>query len=201
MNQIVTGQFIKECRKQKGLTQEQLAERLNISCKTVSKWECGKGLPEVALMLPLCNELNITVNELLSGCRISDGDYKKRAEENLISAVAERRENKKKLILQILIGFSTVLSACVMVLIAGLLQMPLALRIALIAVGVAVAAIGIGVCCVIDRETGYYECPECKSLFVPDMSEYIKGAHTLTRRRLKCPHCGKTSFCKKKLGK
>ena len=101
MNQIVTGQFIKECRKQKGLTQEQLAERLNISCKTVSKWECGKGLPEVALMLPLCNELNITVNELLSGCRISDGDYKKRAEENLISAVAERRENKKKLILQL----------------------------------------------------------------------------------------------------
>ena len=76
MNQILTGQFIKQCRKEKGLTQEQLAERLNISCKTVSKWECGKGLPEISLMLPLCNELGITVNELLSGCKISESQYK-----------------------------------------------------------------------------------------------------------------------------
>lgn len=201
MNQILTGQFIKQCRKEKGLTQEQLAERLNISCKTVSKWECGKGLPEISLMLPLCNELGITVNELLSGCKISDNQYKEKAEENLISAVAERRENKKKLILQILIAFSTVLSGCVMFLIAGLLQMPLAARIGLIAAGAAVAALGIGVCCVMDRDTGYYECPACNELFVPTMAAYVGGAHTFTRRRLKCPHCKKVSFCKKKLSK
>lgn len=201
MNQILTGQFIKQCRKEKGLTQEQLAERLNISCKTVSKWECGKGLPEISLMLPLCNELGITVNELLSGCKISDNQYKEKAEENLISAVAERRENKKKLILQILIAFSTVLSGCVMFLIAGALQMPLAARIGLIAAGAAVAALGIGVCCVMDRDTGYYECPACNELFVPTMAAYVGGAHTFTRRRLKCPHCKKVSFCKKKLSK
>ena len=201
MNQILTGQFIKQCRKEKGLTQEQLAERLNISCKTVSKWECGKGLPEISLMLPLCNELGITVNELLSGCKISESQYKEKAEENLISAVAERRENKKKLVLQILIAFSTVLSGCVMFLIAGALQMPLAARVGLIVAGAVVAALGIGGCCVMDRETGYYECPACKELFVPTMAAYVAGAHTLTRRRLKCPHCKKVNFCKKKLGK
>lgn len=201
MNQVLTGRFIKECRKGKGLTQEQLAEKLNISCKTVSKWECGNGFPEISLMLPLCAELGITVNELLSGCKISDEEYKLKAEENLISAVAERRENKKKMVLQILIAFSTVLSGCVMFLIAGLLQMPVGLRVALIIIGAVVAAVGIGVCCVLDRDTGYFQCPVCNETFIPSMSAYVAGVHTLTKRRLKCPRCGKVSFCKKKLGK
>lgn len=201
MNQVLTGRFIKECRKGKGLTQEQLAEKLNISCKTVSKWECGNGFPEISLMLPLCAELGITVNELLSGCKISDEEYKIKAEENLISAVAERRENKKKMVLQILIAFSTVLSGCVMFLIAGLLQMPVRLRVALIIIGAVVAAVGIGVCCVLDRDTGYFQCPVCNETFIPSMSSYVAGVHTLTKRRLKCPRCGKVSFCKKKLGK
>lgn len=201
MNQVLTGRFIKECRKGKGLTQEQLAEKLNISCKTVSKWECGNGFPEISLMLPLCAELGITVNELLSGCKISDEEYKIKAEENLISAVAERRENKKKMVLQILIVFSTVLSGCVMFLIAGLLQMPVRLRVALIIIGAVVAAVGIGVCCVLDRDTGYFQCPVCNETFIPSMSSYVAGVHTLTKRRLKCPRCGKVSFCKKKLGK
>lgn len=201
MNQVLTGRFIKECRKGKGFTQEQLAEKLNISCKTVSKWECGNGFPEISLMLPLCAELGITVNELLSGCKISDEEYKIKAEENLISAIAERRENKKKMVLQILIAFSTVLSGCVMFLIAGLLQMPVRLRVALIIIGAVVAAVGIGVCCVLDRDTGYFQCPVCNETFIPSMSSYVAGVHTLTKRRLKCPRCGKVSFCKKKLGK
>ncbi len=67
MDQIKVGKFIAETRKSQGLTQRQLADVLSISDKTVSKWECGKGLPEVSLMLPLCGALNITVNDLLSG--------------------------------------------------------------------------------------------------------------------------------------
>ena len=81
MDQIRIGKFIANARKEKGMTQRELADTLLISDKTISKWECGKGLPEVSLMLPLCEALDISVNDLLSGERISDIDYKKKAEE------------------------------------------------------------------------------------------------------------------------
>ena len=67
MDQIKTGKFIAERRRAKHLTQRELAEKLLVSDKTVSKWETGKGLPEVSLMMPLCEILGINVNELLSG--------------------------------------------------------------------------------------------------------------------------------------
>lgn len=82
MDSIKIGRFIAEIRKLHKLTQAQLANELNISDKTVSKWECGKGLPEVALMLPLCKTLEINVNDLLSGERVAEVDYQKKAEEN-----------------------------------------------------------------------------------------------------------------------
>lgn len=201
MNQILTGQFIKECRKEKGLTQEQLAEKLNISCKTVSKWECGNGLPEVSLMLSLCNELGITVNELLSGCRIDSKDYQQKAEENLISAIRERKDNKKKIIIEVVVACISVLSGSLLCVLSGIFAMPLYMRVLLICTGLVVMAAGIGVCCVLDRDAGYFQCPKCKKLFVPTMAAYVAGPHTFTRRQLKCPHCGKISYCKKKLSK
>lgn len=70
MEQEMIGKFISACRKEKGLTQMQLAEKLNITNRAVSKWETGKSMPDVSLMLDLCNILGITVNELLSGERI-----------------------------------------------------------------------------------------------------------------------------------
>ena len=97
MNQIKTGKFIAETRKAQGLTQKQLADILEISDKTVSKWECGKGLPEVSLMLPLCSALNITVNDLLSGERVSKIEYINKAEENMMNLIKENEENKKRM--------------------------------------------------------------------------------------------------------
>jgi len=201
MNQVITGQFIKKCRKAKGLTQEQLAEKMNISYKTVSKWECGNGLPEVSLMMPLCEILDITVNELLSGCRLDESSYKAKAEENLISAIKERKENKKKIILEVIIASISVVSGLIMCWLSGTLEMPTCLRVILIVVGLVVMVAGIAVCCVLDRDAGYFECPKCKSLFVPSMAAYVAGPHTLLKRQLKCPHCGKISYCKKKLSK
>ena len=201
MNQIITGQFIKECRKEKGLTQEQLAEKLSVSPKTISKWECGNGMPDVSLMLPLCNELSITVNELLSGCRIEGNDYQQKAEENLISALKERNENKKKIILEVIIACTTILSGVLLCVMSGISELPMLFRILPLCVGFVVIAAGVAVCCIMDREAGYYECPKCKKLFVPTMGAYIAGPHTLTKRQLKCPHCGKISYCKKKLSK
>lgn len=80
MDQVRIGRFIAEMRKTQNFTQRQLADLLSVSDKTISKWECGKGLPEVSLMLPLCDALHITVNDLLSGERLSDTEYQERAE-------------------------------------------------------------------------------------------------------------------------
>ena len=82
MDQYKIGQFIAERRKECGLTQRQLADALAISDKTVSKWETGRGLPDVSLMLPLCEALGVTVNDLLTGQRVEPADYQQKAEEN-----------------------------------------------------------------------------------------------------------------------
>lgn len=87
MDQIKIGKFIASRRKEKNMTQRQLADILEISDKTISKWECGKGLPEVQLMMPLCNLLGINVNELLSGEKISADEYQRKAEENMMTLV------------------------------------------------------------------------------------------------------------------
>ena len=94
MEQEMIGKFIAACRKEKGLTQMQLAEKLNITNRAVSKWETGKSMPDVSLMLDLCDILGINVNELLSGERITMEDYQKRAEENLMDLQAKKEKAK-----------------------------------------------------------------------------------------------------------
>ena len=191
MDQIKTGKFIADERKKKGYTQRQLAEQLGISDKTISKWERGNGFPEISLLLPLCNELDLSVNELLTGERISETEYREKAEENMVNLVKEAQESKKKIIL------SGMVSA--LVIIAATPMFVDWMQIALIAVGIVVIVIGIAIACILDRDAGAYECPECKTRFVPEMGAYVMGPHTLTRRKLVCPHCGAHRYCKKVL--
>ena len=199
MDQIKIGRFIAEARKSRGITQRQLADELSVSDKTISKWECGKGLPEVSLMLPLCGALNITVNELLTGERLSEADYRKKAEENMMELMEENRENKKRMALSVICGIITIIAVCSLIVIAAYIEMHAALRIAIIVFAVLTAAAGIGTACVLEVKAGYFECPHCKTLFVPTTGEYVKGFHTLTRRRLTCPECGKTSMCRHRI--
>lgn len=98
MNQEKMGKFILSCRKEKGLTQKQLAEMLKISNRAVSKWETGKSCPDVSIMLELCGILGITVNELLSGERIVMEDYQKKAEKNLIELQSKKEKAQKTLL-------------------------------------------------------------------------------------------------------
>lgn len=108
MNQVKVGKFIAECRKDKKLTQAQLAEKLNMSCKSISKWETGRGMPDSSIMLELCGYLGITVNELLSGEHLKEEQYKEKANENIINIVKESDKNKKiknRLIILIVIVF------------------------------------------------------------------------------------------------
>ena len=202
MDQIKTGKFIAAMRKEQKLTQRQLADILGISEKTVSKWECGNGMPEVSLMLPLCENLKINVNELLSGEKLTDDNYYQKAEENMMNLIREKEESKKKIILSLIITMMCISVMVVCVLLAGLTpSFSTTVRILLIAFGALITIIGIGVAIVLDSEAGAYECSKCHSRFVPTKKAYIMGVHTLTRRKLKCPHCGESSYCKRRLTK
>ncbi|MDE7306200.1 MAG: helix-turn-helix domain-containing protein [Clostridia bacterium] len=201
MDQVKIGKFIKATRKEKNLTQREVAEKLSISEKTVSKWETGNGLPEVSLMLPLCELFEVSVNELLSGERLDEKQYHKKAEENIMDLLKEKAESKKKIIMSVIICCMTLLAAVTLVVVAGLLNMDIWLRVVLIVIAFIIIVAGISLACVLDRDAGAYECPACGEKFVPSMKSYVFSAHTLTKRKLKCPHCGKKSYCKKRLSK
>ena len=95
MNQIKIGKFIAQCRKEQNLTQTQLAEKLNVTDKAISKWETGKGMPDSSIMLELCQKLQINVNELLSGERLKSENYQEKVDENIVCITKEAEKNKK----------------------------------------------------------------------------------------------------------
>lgn len=201
MDQIKTGKFIAQMRKEQGLTQTQLADKLFISNKTVSKWETGKGMPEVSLMLPLCEALGINVNELLTGEKIPTENYKEKAEENMMNLVKEAQESKKKIIIAVLVASMSLLASMTMMVVAKAIQMSVLAKTVLIVIGMVVLLMGIFIACVLDRDAGAFECGKCQTRFVPTMSEYINSVHTITKRKLKCPNCGVKSYCKHVLTK
>ena len=100
MDQIKIGKFILNCRKEKCLTQEQLAEKLGVTSKSISRWENGNTMPDYSLLKDLCNELDINVNELLSGEKIKVNDYMNKSEENLI--ILRKQIDKRKKVLTII---------------------------------------------------------------------------------------------------
>lgn len=96
MDQEKIGGFLSRLRKEQGMTQQQLADAIGVSNKTISKWECGKGMPEISSITPLCQTLQINVNELLSGERLPEDGYSKKAEENMMNLIQETEISKKK---------------------------------------------------------------------------------------------------------
>lgn len=116
MNQEKIGKFISELRKEKKLTQEQLAETLGVTSKSISRWENGKTMPDVSLFEPLCKELNITINELLSGEKIDKKDYQEKFEENVINTInyANKKLDTSRYqigIFLLVVGFLVILTA------------------------------------------------------------------------------------------
>ena len=193
--------FIAERRKALGLTQRQLAEQLSVSDKAVSKWETGRGLPDVLLMPPLCAVLGITVNDLLSGEYVSERDYQKKAEENMMELMKQNAENKLRMAQSLTCGAVTIVAVCALVCLASFLPLPVAARIALLAFAIATAVAGIWAAATLDVRAGWFECPHCKELFVPPMADYVKGCHTFTKRRLTCPRCGQTARCRHRVAR
>lgn len=202
MDQIKIGKFIASCRKEQGMTQASLAEKLGISDRAVSKWETGKSIPDSGIMLELCELLKMNVNELLSGERIMAEAYDKRAEENLIAMRREVEEkNRQMLRTEYMIGAPATIAGLAICFVASFIEMPTWLRIVLIAFALvmifAVAFIAVG----IEQKAGYYECQKCHHRHVPTYWQTNLAMHIGRTRYMKCPECGKRSWQKKVLTK
>lgn len=133
MEQAKVGKFIAKCRKNKNMTQADLAEKLNITDRAISKWETGKGMPDSSIMLELCNELDISVNELLSGEVIKMENYNQKAEENLLEMKKQKEETDKEILrLELVIGYISTIAFLTLVFLASFVQMHSVIRILLI---------------------------------------------------------------------
>lgn len=203
MDQVKIGKFISNERKAKGYTQKQLSELLAISDKTISKWECGNGFPEASLLLPLCNELEITVNELLTGERISQQNYKKKAEENMVNMIREKEQNKQKILLTTMIGVISTITFLTLLLVVCFYTDVITLPIKMVLMVIAISVFGVGLYVAMwgDRKIGYFKCRNCNELFTPTFMQYNMGIHLLSTRYLKCPHCKTKTWCKKVMTK
>jgi len=200
MDQIKIGRFIAECRKNKKITQEQLAEKLNITDRAISKWERGKGMPDSGIMMELCKELDITVNELLSGEMIEMKDYDKKAEENLLEMKKQKEEADKRLLtMEIVIGVLISIVFLALILIASFVEMKEWLRITLILTGFIPFIIMIPFAIKIEQIAGYYDCNKCKHKYIPTYSSVLWAMHVNRTRYMKCPKCNKRSWQKKVL--
>ena len=119
----------------------------------------------------------------------------------MVNLVKEAQESKKKIILSAMVAILVIVAATPLFVLAGAVEIDTWIRVILIVIGFFVIVIGIAIACILDRDAGAFECPECKSRFVPEMGAYIMGPHTITKRKLVCPHCGAHKYCKKVLTK
>ena len=202
MDQLKIGKFIADCRKQKNLTQMQLSEKLGITDKAISKWERGIAMPDSSIMLELCDILGISVNELLSGEKISMENNNQKNEKLLLDMANELAKKNK-----------TIWSSMLAIMIVSMTALFAGLFIAafLIPEGVWQLVTILGVCIVflipcfyalkLEVSVGAYKCKNCGHEIVPTYKEAMNAMHMGFTRYLKCPKCNKRTWCKKVLKK
>ena len=202
MDQVKIGKFIAECRKNNNLTQKQLAEKLNITDRAISKWENGKSLPDSSIMLELCDILKISVNDLLNGEVVLVDKYKEKSEKLLLEMAKQKEEADKRLLfLEIVIGAFSVIVLLGFSLVAAFFQMPDWLKVVLVIIGFILGIIGIMYALKIEQTAGYYECQKCGHRYVPTFNSVVWAMHIGRTRYMKCPECNKRSWQKKVLKK
>ena len=202
MDQIKIGRFIAERRKKASLTQMQLAEKLGITDKAISKWERGVAMPDTSIMLKLCDILGISVNELLCGEKI-DMENNNQKNEQLFLNMAKELERKNKTVwtsMWIIMGVSMIgliggLAVAAFLIPEGTLQLLTILGICVLFLIPCFYALKLEV------SVGAYKCKNCGHEIVPTYKQALNAMHMGTTRYLKCPECGKRTWCKKVLKK
>ena len=201
MDQMKIGKFIADCRREKSLTQSQLAEKLNITDRAVSKWETGRAMPDSSIMLELCDILDITVTDLLNGERV-ESNRPDINEAQLLEAVKEKQQADKRLLLiEIFLGVLAVAILLASCIVAAYVPMEDWLKFTIIAVGAVIAIPFFLICTKIEQVAGYYKCEKCGNVYVPTYGQVIGAMHYNRTRYMKCPRCHKWSWQKKTVEK
>ncbi|MBP5193419.1 MAG: helix-turn-helix transcriptional regulator [Clostridia bacterium] len=205
MDQGKIGKFISERRKLQNMTQMQLAEKLGITDRAVSKWETGKSLPDASIMLELCKLLKITVNDLLCGEVVSMENYDEKTQNALLEMVKKKEEADKRLLLaEVVLGvLSTTFFLTLVVIAAFLIKLgaPIWVGVAMMVFGLLQFIVAIMFAVRIEQVAGYYECAECGHRYVPSYASVNLAMHMGRTRFMKCPRCGKKSWQKKVISK
>ena len=202
MNLLKIGQFIAEQRKKNGLTQMQLAEKLNITDRAVSKWETGKSLPDSSIMLGLCQILNISVNDLLSGEVVTMDNYNKELENNLLEMVKQKQEADKRLLrMETLAGLMACVPFAAGIVIGLFVPMEEWKQVVIVLSGMIPLLVAIPFLLRIEQVAGFYECKKCHHQYVPEYKSVFVAPHIGRTRYMKCPECHKKSWQKKIVSK
>ncbi len=202
MDQVKIGKFIAECRRKCNLTQMQLAEKLNITDRAISKWETGKSLPDSSIMLELCEILGISVNDLLCGEVVTMDNYNKELENNLLEMVKQKEEADKRLLkAEILLGIIAILPLIAAIIIANIVPMEEWTSGLLVGLCLLPLLIATPFAIKIEQKAGYYECQKCGFRHIPRYSSVFWALHVNRTRYMHCPQCGKRSWQKKVLSK
>lgn len=195
------GKFIAENRKKAGFSQESLAEELDISNRSVSKWERGICLPETTKMPELCRLFNITINDLFSGEIVDMKNNEKKLNENLLALAKEKEQKDKQLLtLEWVLGFLGLAAFLAMV----FMCIPIAdsntpLAVAMFIVGFIIFMVAAFFALKIEQIAGYYQCAKCGHKHVPTFGAVFLAMHMGRTRHLRCPKCGEKSWQKKVL--
>lgn len=202
MDQIKIGKFIAERRKSVNLTQSELAEKLGITDRAVSKWETGRAMPDSSIMLNLCKILRVSVNDLLSGEVVTMEKYNAELEKNLLEVIKQKQESDKRLLfMEFAIGIPAVLLFFGLTIVAAYVPMKTWLRV-LIIVGAFILFLTATFFAVrIEQVAGYYECTKCKHKYVPTYKQVVFAPHYGRTRYMKCPNCKRFSYQKKVIEK
>ena len=203
MDQIKIGKFIAQRRKMAKLTQLQLADKLNITDRAVSKWETGKALPDSSIMLQLCDVLGITVNDLLSGEVVTMENYKEKTDEMLLQMVKEKEERDRLLLkTEILAGIMSLIPLLLAaIFVAYNENIAEWIRTVIVFVSIIPFLIALPFLLKIEQKAGYYKCAECGHRYVPTFKSVLWAPHMGFTRKMTCPKCGKKSWQKKVISK
>ena len=202
MDVMKIGKFIAERRKQQQLTQAQLAEKLGITDRAISKWENGKSMPDSALMLELCGILNVTVNDLLSGEVITMANYNQELEKKLLEMIKQKEDNDKRLLaLEWVVGILSLIILFVPIFVAAYAPLEEWKRVLIAFSGFIPGIVGLCFAIKIEQVAGYYECRHCKHRYVPTYKATTFAPHYGRTRYMQCPKCHKKSWQKKVISK
>ena len=205
MDQVKIGRFIAQRRKANQMTQLQLAEKLGITDRAVSKWENGRSMPDAALMPELCQLLGITINDLFNGEVTDMENYNEKTEKLLLEMAKEKEQADKRLLtMEIVIGAVSTAFLLAMVAVGSIFLSDDKQRwifFLLLGIGFVQFIICMQIALRIEQVAGYYECQKCGHKHVPSYGAVTIAMHMGRTRWLKCPHCGKWSWNKKVLKK